>query len=81
MCGEDEYYFTTIESAMEFIQNLGDNYKEDLKLTEGEGKRFEQKIAQTMLSSMRMDTESTPQNQAQSIDELLSFGSFTEETK
>jgi len=44
MCGEDEYYFTTIESAVEFIHNLDKNYTSDLKLTEVDKAKFEIKL-------------------------------------
>ena len=44
MCGEDEYYFTTIESAVEFIYNLDKNYSSDLKLTEVDKAKFEIKL-------------------------------------
>lgn len=44
MCGEDEYYFTTIESAVEFIGNLHDSYQSDLKLTESDKVYFSQKL-------------------------------------
>ena len=44
MCGDDEYYFTTIESAVEFIQNLWENYKSDLKLSESDEVRFTKRL-------------------------------------
>ena len=34
--GQEDYYLQSIESAIEFILNLHQNYKEDLKLEEGE---------------------------------------------
>lgn len=34
--GQDDYYLQTLESVIEFIQNLSDTYKSDLKLNEGE---------------------------------------------
>ena len=34
--GQDDYYLQTLESVIEFIQNLSETYKSDLKLDEGE---------------------------------------------
>ena len=34
--GEDEYYLTTLESVIEFIQTLSETYHENLKLESGE---------------------------------------------
>lgn len=34
--GEDEYYLTTLESVIEFIQTLSDTYRTNLKLENGE---------------------------------------------
>lgn len=72
MCGEDEYYFTTIESAVEFIQNLGSNYKTDLKLSDSDQQRFERRI--------NGQTEVQP---TLSLDEMLtqSFDQAFEECK
>jgi len=61
MSGEDEYYFTTIESALEFILNLDKSYKNDLKLNEVDLARFE----------IRLQGGKNAGRQAQSLDELL----------
>ena len=34
--GQDDYYLQTLESVIEFIQNLSETYTSDLKLNEGE---------------------------------------------
>ena len=34
--GEDDYYLQTLESAVEFIQNLSETYRTDLKLRDDE---------------------------------------------
>ena len=34
--GQEDYYLQTVESAIEFILNLHENYKENLNLEEGE---------------------------------------------
>ena len=36
LCGQDDYYLQTLESVIEFIQNLSETYKTDLLLKEGE---------------------------------------------
>jgi uncharacterized damage-inducible protein DinB len=57
MCGEDEYYFTTIESVFEFILNLDKAYMNDLKLTTDEVSKFHQRV----------------NGQSQTIDDLLTL--------
>lgn len=34
--GQDDYYLQTLESVVEFVLNLSEKYKTDLKLNEGE---------------------------------------------
>lgn len=34
--GQDDYYLQTLESVIEFIQNLSETYTSDLKLNDGE---------------------------------------------
>lgn len=68
MCGEDEYYFTTIESAVEFIANLSETYKTDLKLTESEQVYFSKRLSQPVPEPMSIDdmlTKSFEETKAQ----------------
>ena len=44
--GQDNYYLTTLESVVEFIQTLQENYKDNLKLNPGED--FPDEIEQFM---------------------------------
>ena len=64
MCGEDEYYFTTIESAVEFISNLNETYKTDLKLTEADLKYFQQRLNNQIMSLDEMLTKSFEETKA-----------------
>ena len=36
MTGQDDYYLQTLESVVQFVENLSDTYQTDLKLEEGE---------------------------------------------
>ena len=36
MTGQDDYYLQTLESVVQFVENLSETYQTDLKLEEGE---------------------------------------------
>ena len=78
--GQDEYYLTTLESVIEFVQNLSETYKTNLKLEPGED--FPSELDQWMWSepqSPSPEVETSPAKGAKSpqqvsLDEMLSGG-------
>ena len=78
--GQDEYYLTTLESVIEFIQNLSETYRTNLKLEPGED--FPSELDQWMWSEPQpsapdADTASgkgASSHQQVSLDEMLSGG-------